>query len=119
MRIALIYALTEGCELVQVRHLEAGKAWVDHSLSTVQAVLGGVVMGEVEAKILKSLRGHPGMPGNLTELHKAVSRHHTKEEMAGAVKSLQEAGLVHTWTGDTTGGRPPTMVIATSVERPE
>ncbi len=116
-RIALTYAATEpGVTQIDVRHLEAGMAWVNHSIETVHATMGNLVSSEAAGKILVSLRSHPGQASSLTELHAVLSRHYTATQVRSALYDLEHNGLVYAWQGDGSGagGPKPTMVIATS-----
>lgn len=116
-RIALIYAVTEGSPIVTEEHLEAGLAWVTHSIQTVQAVLGGLVRNEEAGRILTALRQHPGVPAKKSELWDLFSRNITATAMDAALDELEEAGLAYSWTATTEGGRPPILVMATTPER--
>ena len=113
-RIALVYAATEGSQTVTRDHLEAGYAWVEHSMQTVQAVLGGLVRNEEAGRILSALRQHPGVPAKKTELHDLFSRHITGTSLDAALEELETAGLAFQWEGDSDGGRPPVLVMATT-----
>ena len=117
-RIALIYAATEkGTTHVDVPHFQAGLAWVTHSTTTVTAVLSGLVRNQDATKILTALRAHPGVPVKQSELHDVFSRNTTGTAINAAIGDLQSVGLAHTWIGETDGGRPPTMVMATTPEK--
>lgn len=113
-RIGLIYAATEGAEKVDVRHLEAGLAWTEHSTSTVMSVLGELVADEVAGRILASLRQHPGVSVNRREIHKLLGRNYTAVAVTASIDSLAAAGLAYQWRGESEGGRPPEMVVATT-----
>ena len=118
MRIALVYAATEGTDgTIDTRHLEAGHAWVMHSQQVVVSVLGGLVRDELAGKLLAALRRAPGHTFKMSDLYATVSRNYTSTEMTAAVNSLTQAGLTHTWTGHSDGGRPPKLVIATTPKR--
>ena len=114
-RIALIYAATEGARQVDVIHLEAGLAWRDHSVATVAAVLGGLVRNKEAGKILATLRAHPGVAANRSELHEVFRGHTTATAIDEGVRTLQKVGLIHAWTEQSIGaGRPADLVIATT-----
>jgi hypothetical protein len=120
-RIALIYAATEGADAVDVPHMEAGLAWVNYSIETVQLVLGGLVRSRIASKVLASLRNHPGKAVTRTELHdRALRRNYSGPELDAALSELEDARLAHQWVGagSETGGRKPTFVIATTPEEP-
>lgn len=114
-RIALIYAASEGTDgTVDVRHLEAGLAWVRHSHAVVQSILGGLVRDSVAGKILASLRRHPGVPVMVSEVYDLLNRNSTGAEINGAIQSLTSSGLAYQFKGHSTGGRPPTLLVATT-----
>jgi hypothetical protein len=115
-RIALIYTAAEGAERVDVRHLEAGLAWANHSVETVVATMGGLVSSEVAGKILTSLRSHPATPATRTELHGVLSRNYTATQIDSALYELAANGLVYSWTGEAAsgGGPRPEQVVATT-----
>lgn len=114
LRIAAIYAATEGTTAVDVRHLEAGEAWVLHSAATVQAVLGGIVRNPDAARILALLRSHPMTPATKKEIHDLFSRNTTSTAIDAAIAELERAGLAFSFVGESTGGRPPTLIVATT-----
>ncbi len=116
-RVALIYAATEGASAVDVRHLEAGLAWSNHSIDTASSVLGGVADSAMAAKVLHSLREHPGRGSSRRDIFRATGRNHTAAEIDAAMESLEAGGLIHTWTGvssEGTGGKPAQLAVATS-----
>jgi hypothetical protein len=115
-RIALIYTASEGATQVGEGQLEAGMAWVTHSVQTVQAVLGGLVRNEEAGRILAALRQHPGIPALKSEIHDLFSRHATATALDAALNELERAGLAFSWTAASSGGRPPVMVMATTPE---
>lgn len=114
LRIALIYAATAGAQAVDVHHLEAGEAWVQHSADTVQAILGGLVRNPDAAKILAAIRSHPMTPATTREVHDLFSRHSTSSAINAAIAELEKAGLAYTFEGPSTGGRPPSLIVATT-----
>lgn len=116
-RIALVYAATEGSLVVTAEHLDAGYAWVRHSIQTVQAVLGGLVRNEEAGRILGALRQHPGIPASRKEIHDLFSRHSTSTAIDSAISELEKAGLAYSWRGVADGGRPPQMVMATTPKK--
>lgn len=118
-RIALIYAASEGAAAVTEDHLEAGLAWVTHSVQTVQAVLGGLVRNQEAGRILAALRQHPGVAAGKSELWDLFSRNTTATALDAALEELDKAGLAYSWTVTSSGGRPPVMVIATTPEQDE
>ena len=114
-RIALIYAASEGTPgLVGVEHLEAGLGWVQHSHAVVQSVLGGLVRDGVAGKILSSLRRHPGQSATMEDIYEVLGRNSTAAEVNGAIQNLTANGLAYTWKGESTGGRPPVQIVATT-----
>ena len=113
-RIALVYAASQGCAEVTVDHLAAGYAWVEHSIQTVRAVLGGLVRNEEAGRILAALRMHPGVPATKKELYDIFNRNTTATALDAALGELEEVQLAFSWEGPSAGGRPPTMVMATT-----
>jgi hypothetical protein len=115
LRIAAIYALTEGEAQVGVRHMEAGLAWVEHSVSVVVAALGGLIRDPVAGRILASLRGHPGKASTMTELHRFFQRLATAAGLRAAIEELEALGLAYSWKQETGGpGRPVELNVATT-----
>ena len=112
-RIAAVYALTEGEQQVTVRHMEAGWAWVEHSVSVVTAALGGLIRDPLAGRILASLRSHPGKASSLSELHRVFDRNETAASIRSALDELEALGLAHTSKVETgKPGRPSEVTIA-------
>lgn len=114
MRVALIYAASDGRPSVNPADLEAGLGWFTHSIHTVETILGGVVRDDTAAKILARLREARGRETPKTDLWNLFSRNITAAALDAGLEELSEAGLAHTWITTSSGGRPPTMVMATT-----
>jgi len=113
LRIATVYAACDGASEIQMSYLDAGLAWERYSRATVSAVLSGVVETPLAAKVLSSVRAHPGVAVSKTELWRALSYNITKEEMDAALIALARRGLLWAWKDAPDGGRAPQMVVAT------
>jgi hypothetical protein len=116
-RIALIYAAIEGTKgNVDVRHLEAGEAWTDHSHAVVQSVLGGLVRDGLAGRVLSDLRSHPGQPIMVSEIHDLLNRNSTGAAINAAIEALTQAGLAWRFHGEgsSKGGPKPHLVVATT-----
>jgi hypothetical protein len=111
LRLSLLYALTDGCEAIDVQHLEA--AWELYRYchqSTV--VLAGASQLDVEQRLLDALRnaGDAGMTG--TEQRDLFNRHVKGVRLHQARQRLEAAGLAVT-SEVPTDGRPQLLTCAT------
>jgi hypothetical protein len=114
LRTALIYAVTDGSDEIQMGHYEAGLAWTEYSEATVQSLFGGVMRSQVANEILSAVREHPGAPTTRTALAKAFGFRRTAEQMDAALDRLSRAKFVYVWRGKAEGrGRPSEHIIAT------
>ena len=114
LRVATIYSVCDGSDLIQTGHYQAGRAWADFSENTVTALFGGMSRSPVAAEVLASVREHPGSPTTRSALSSAFGRHRTAEQLTAALDRLIRAGFVHTWRGESEGrGRRAEHIIAT------
>ena len=112
-RVALNYALLDGAEAVGLNHLLAGEAWQAYSQGTLSAVLGGTVRDADATRVLEALRSSV-YPTDRTALHRLFGRNATAATIHTAVERLVAAGLAYQWQAPSTGGRPPSLVMATT-----
>lgn len=114
LRIALNYAVMEGAPDIELQHLLAADAWVRYSVTTLRALLGKVVADKLAGKILTHLRASPGRAVSRREVYDLFRRHVTGAEVDHAIDLLVREGLAFEFVGDSSGGRPPMFVIATT-----
>ncbi len=110
VRLALIYALLDGRDQVDVEHLDAALA-VWSYCEAAAYIFGGVVTGIPEDLISAALKkaGETGM--TRTEIRDLFGRHSKGHEIDAALAALAANGKAKCIVGATTGGRPPTVWI--------
>jgi hypothetical protein len=115
IRLGMLFAVLDGAKAIGAEHLAAGNAWWDYSAQTVRFVFGHEVTG-VAAKVLGELRRVAPKALNRKELHNAMGRHVRARDLSQAVTQLSERKLVAVWEGESSGGRPPTLHAAISLD---
>ena len=88
IRLAMLYALLDGCDQIDLAHLEAGISVWEYCESSAKRIFGDLVGDPVADDILRALRkaGPDGM--TRTELHSLFGRHRVGASIGAGVGSL-------------------------------
>jgi len=106
MRLACLYALMEGCDVVGVDHLTAALALWDYSEKSAIAIFGELTGDTTADRILDALTEHGEMTE--TEIRDLFGRHKSSKQIDIALTALQRAGKAKP-EAVATGGRPKTI----------
>ncbi len=90
-----------------------GCIWQAYSQGTLSAVLGGTVRDADATRVLEALRSSV-YPTDRTALHSLFGRNATAATIHTAVERLVAAGLAYQWQAPSKGGRPLSLVMATT-----
>lgn len=111
LRVALLYALLDGRDAIDVAHLDAAYALWRYARDSAAYIFGDALGDDVADRILAAVRAAPaGL--TYTELDRAIGKHTPRARRDHALATLARRGLVTTETVET-GGRPSTVVRAT------
>jgi len=91
-RLAALYALSDGSEVVRVPHLKAALALWEYADESCRTLLGDRTGDPVADRILEEIRASGGL--SRTEVHHLFQRHVTTSRLQAALRFLEEAGLV-------------------------
>lgn len=92
LRLAMIFAITDKCNLINVHHLNAAKAIWDYCDQTCLAIYGKATGDETVDKILK-LVTELGGEASRTQIRDLFSRNVTKSEIDRAIGVIESKGL--------------------------
>lgn len=111
-RLALIYALLDGADKIDVPHLLAALAVWEYCDATAKFIFGASLGDRFADEILRGLRkaGDAGL--TRTEIRDLFRRHQSAERIGAALDLLQRKGRA-TCEGVSTGGRPTEVWKAT------
>ena len=105
-RLAMTYALLDGCDLVGAEHASAALAVWDYSAASVRHLFGEVSGDRVRDIITAALTGRPdGL--TRTDIRDLFHRHEAASSIDRALSEMERAGVVEMEVTDT-GGRPVT-----------
>ncbi|SNS03190.1 Protein of unknown function [Humidesulfovibrio mexicanus] len=104
MRLALIYTLLAGQNIITAEHLGAALAFWQYCHESAMLIFGGRETDPMVDKVLAMLRGGAK---SLTEIHKALGNHDTKR-VKDVLGELSNSGRVR-FTSEQTGGRSKTV----------
>ena len=99
--MALTFALIDGADWIEDRHLEAGLAMWRYAKDSAAYLFGGGEIDPVAQSILTALAEGPKTQ---TDINALFGRNKTAKELAQVLGELQEGGRV-TLTKETTGTR--------------
>jgi hypothetical protein len=105
MRLACVYAVLDGSDLVRIEHLKAAGALWEYCEASVRLVFGDALGDPNTTKLLAALNS---APGGLTksEIYATVfNRKKKAAELAGILSDLLTQGLIHRKNDASTGGR--------------
>lgn len=109
-RLSLLYALLDESPVVTRVHLEAALAIWRYSEDSARYIFGDSLGDPVADTVLRALRETPaGLTRN--EIREMFGRNRPAEQISRALRSLQDANLVH-FSMEPTDGRPAERWIA-------
>lgn len=106
LRLALIYTLLDGRDIIEADHLRAGLAVWKYAETSARLIFEDRQANPTAQKILDALENGP-LP--LTDIHHALSNHATKLEMQTALNELSASGRIEIAKESPTGGRGRTI----------
>lgn len=107
MRLALIYAIIDGSEVIRPPHLKAALALWDYSETSAKLIFGEYLGDPTADKILEAIKTNGEMSDN--DIHELFGRHKSMNEREGALRLLKSVGFIERATVYDTGGRPKTV----------
>ena len=118
LRLSLLYALLDGSELIDTRHLRAAIALWNYAHASAEFVFGNMLGDDVADRVLEELRG--AYPGDCDRkrLHEVFSRHVGATRLTTALDYLVRQGLATT-ERIKTDGRPQERIRALPCEKSE
>jgi len=93
MRLACLYALLDGSEVVRTEHLEAALALWSYCEQSARHIFGSALGDPLADEALEALRGAPGQELTRTELRDRFARHKKGAEIERALGQVERAGL--------------------------
>jgi hypothetical protein len=102
LRLAITFALLDGADRIELKHVEAALAIWRYAFDSAAFIFGGAEIDPVGQRILEDLR--PG-PKTQEELGGLFGRHLPKGRLETVLADLQERGRI-TLTIEKTAGRP-------------
>jgi hypothetical protein len=104
-RLAMVFAIVDEQEHVDVRHLDAAAEVWRYSVATMRFVFGDGTGNRVADRILGELRGNPEQGIDRTAMHELFDRHVTAADIDAALALLHQLRLAE-GRKTPTGGRP-------------
>jgi hypothetical protein len=102
IRLALLYALLDGNDKIQLPHLEAGLALWEYCEASAAHIFGDAIGDPIADEILRALRSAPeGM--SRTDISNLFGRHKSGNRIGAALQLLATRGLARFETIKTTG----------------
>jgi Protein of unknown function (DUF3987) len=117
IRLALIYALLDKAEWIDVAHLEAGLAVWNYCEASAQYIFGDMLGDPVADEILRALRqaGRAGM--TRTAIRDLFARNRSANQIGAALGNLSTSGKA-TCRQIETASRPAPLVATTQSDNP-
>jgi hypothetical protein len=112
VRLALVYALLDGCGEIGLDHLRAALALWEYADASTQYIWGDSLGDPVADEILRALRQVGPAGRTRTELRDLFGRHRGAEEIGRALAALAVAGKARRVMRADTGGRPAELWVA-------
>ena len=116
IRLAVIYALWDGCPLIGIDHLLAAQAVWDHCEASVKYIFGASLGDPIADTILSALKTAGAGGLTRTEISGLFSRNASSGRVSQAVNELSELRLATTRRGAPVvgGGRPVEIWMASA-----
>jgi len=114
LRLALIYALADNSEQIDLEHLEAAFAMWRYSEESVRHVFGNRLGNPIAERILKAVRAAGSSGLTATDVFAVLDRNSDAELVERAIALLVRFGLAERRTvpAGPRGGRPRKVLIA-------
>ena len=109
LRLAMTFALFDGADRVELKHVEAALSFWRYAFDSAAYIFGGAELDPVAQKILEALATGPKTQNEIVDL---FGRNLPKTRIDGVLRDLQERGRI-TLTKEETGGRPRKVWRAT------
>ena len=113
VRVAMLYALWEGTDRIEIVHLTAAVAIEEFCRKSVEYIFGDMLGDQVVDTILDALRAAGSRGLTRTEINNLFSRNVPANQIARALGELVRRGLAAQRKGDAAAGRPPEIWVAT------
>jgi hypothetical protein len=105
LRIALLYALADGCREIRFVHLEAALEVWRYCSESARYIFGDRTGDRIADRILDAIRHSSQL--NRTQINALFAGNKTKVQIDDALESLASAGLIRRATPEAGAGRPP------------
>lgn len=105
MRLAMLYTLLDGQQVICDRHLTSALAFWKYCHESAMLIFGKHETDAVVDKVLSALQGGPQ---SMTDLHKVMGNNQDKERIKASLDKLVKSGRVRFFT-EPTLGRPKTI----------
>jgi hypothetical protein len=102
LRLAMTFALFDGADRIEMKHLEAALSFWRYAFDSAQYIFGGAELDPVAQKILDGLKAGPKTQ---TEIWNLFQRNLKKEQLNSVLGDLQERGRI-TLSVEKTAGAP-------------
>ena len=111
IRLAMLYALLDGADQIDMPHLEAGISLWDYCEASAGYVFGDIVGDPVADDILRTVRNAGADGVTRTQLRDLFGRHQSGATIGAALGTLVSAGKI-TCVKRSTGGRAAEVWVA-------
>ncbi len=106
LRLALIYALLDQSEVINVQHLKSGLACWNYCDTSAEQIFCSQTKDKSDITRQKLLERLKDGPCTLTQLHEALNRNTSAEKLKELIRSLEQNGLVQQSQQKPKTGRP-------------
>jgi hypothetical protein len=112
VRLAMIYALLDGEQRIDLAHLSAGLAVWNYCEASAQRIFGDATGDPVVDEITRALRTAGDLGITRNALRDLFSRHQSSERIGAALADLLARGVAHSETRSTAGRPVETWFIS-------
>ena len=119
LRLALAYALADGADVIDHRHLVAAIAIWERAESSARYIFGAALGDRVADEILRGIRAAGSNGVTRTEISALFKRHETTDRIGAALNLLSQRGLAQCRQQPGLGGRPAEVWTVADCERSE
>jgi hypothetical protein len=118
VRLALLYALTDGARSIATAHLDAALALWSYSARSADWATNQATTGPTAGRIADALTAAGPAGLTRTQIRDALGRNQPGADIDAALAALAANGKAHISTDTTTGGRPARTWTATTPPGP-
>jgi hypothetical protein len=111
VRLAMLYALWAGADVIELEHLTAAVAVQEYSQASVEYVFGDTLGDQVADTILAALKAAGQRGLTRTEINNLFGRNIPSNQIARAIGELARRGLATRQRGEPANGRPPEIWV--------